>query len=477
MQGKKIFTPKLFHSFQLSERVPADNFYRRILSIIDFRWLYEATRHLYGDTGNPGIDPVVFFKFMLVGYLENIISDRKLIEHCSMRMDLLLFLGYDIDEELPWHSTISRSRQLYGESIFEELFTKIVNQCIEKGMVSGHTQCVDSALIKANASLESIEPRQLQQSLKTYITESKQDNVEPQKEENEELVQPGIAKKIDPYRQNQNPRYSTTDPDARLSQKPGKPLQMNYLASMSVDSSHHVITHIQADHADSRDSKYLKDIVSDTRNRLKQQGIRVENIVADTNYSSGDNYSFFERQNITAYIPVHGKFEYEKEGFTYDKARDAFICRNNKLLAYKRSFIGSRGTWKKEYRSDGKDCRDCLFRQKCLAKNITAKKLETSLYHRQNQGAYERQRSRIGNKMRRLRTATVEPVFAHLIHYLGLRKIPVKGKPGANKCMLMAAMAYNLKKLLKFIPQGTGRAIIAIEIEASTDRFCFFNLN
>ena len=92
-----------------------------------------------------------------MGYLENIISDRNLIVHSGMRLDILYFLGYDIDEELPWHSTISRTRQLFPETIFEEVFTRILTMCVEKGMVSGHTQAIDSAPVKANASMDSLE--------------------------------------------------------------------------------------------------------------------------------------------------------------------------------------------------------------------------------------------------------------------------------------------------------------------------------
>ncbi|MBK8875084.1 MAG: transposase [Bacteroidetes bacterium] len=63
---------------------------------------------------------------MLVGYLENINSDRRVIAFASMRLDILLFIGYDIDEPLPWHSTLSRTRQLYGESVFLKLFQKVL---------------------------------------------------------------------------------------------------------------------------------------------------------------------------------------------------------------------------------------------------------------------------------------------------------------------------------------------------------------
>lgn len=85
---------------------------------MDLEYLYELTQEYYGLSDQKSIDPVVFFKLCLVGYLEHIISDRQLISHCSMRLDILYFLDYDIDEPLPWHSTLSRTRQLFPESVF-----------------------------------------------------------------------------------------------------------------------------------------------------------------------------------------------------------------------------------------------------------------------------------------------------------------------------------------------------------------------
>jgi len=131
MQGRKNYVEKLFTSFQLSDRVPKDNFDRKLTQVQDLAFIYKDTRELYGNTGNPSINPVVFFKLMLAGYLENITSDRRLVEHCSMRMDILYFLGYDIDEQLPWHSTISRTRQLYPDAVFETLFNKVL-ACVSR---------------------------------------------------------------------------------------------------------------------------------------------------------------------------------------------------------------------------------------------------------------------------------------------------------------------------------------------------------
>nr|WP_236636839.1 transposase [Sinomicrobium sp. N-1-3-6] len=86
-----------------------------------------------------------------------------------MRLDILFFLDYDIDEELPWHSTISRTRQLFPQQVFEEVFTKVFGLCISAGMVSGHTQAIDSAPVKANASMDSLELKVPEEDLEAHL--------------------------------------------------------------------------------------------------------------------------------------------------------------------------------------------------------------------------------------------------------------------------------------------------------------------
>ena len=137
MQGTKEFIPKMMYQVHIGNLVPQNNFYRVPGKELDLYFLYKATEQYYGDEGQESIDPVVFFKICLVGYLNNINSDRKLIEYCGNCLNIRLFIKYDIDESLPRHSTISRTRQLYGEEVFLSLFRKILSLCVEKGMVSG----------------------------------------------------------------------------------------------------------------------------------------------------------------------------------------------------------------------------------------------------------------------------------------------------------------------------------------------------
>ncbi|MCF0039752.1 transposase [Dyadobacter fanqingshengii] len=342
MQGRKNYTEKLFMSFQLSERIPKANFYRRLRESLDLNSIHKETRALYGSTGNPSIDPVVFFKLMLVGYLENVTSDRKLVDHCSMRMDILYFLGYDIDEQLPWHSTISRTRQLYPDSVFESLFNKVFALCVDKGMVSGHTQALDSAPIKANASMESLELKKPFQSIERHFAAVNTENQEPVitatpstvglitapqhhlnrvKHVHDKLRKNPVGASGASHEKAQlfsnKTHYNPHDPDARISVKPGKARKLNYHCSMAVDSGQGVISHIQADFADGRDSQYLPAMTVQVQKRLKANDLRMTELLADAGYSNGFNYEFLELRNITPWIPVFGKYKPEREWVTY----------------------------------------------------------------------------------------------------------------------------------------------------------------
>ena len=171
MQGRQEIQPKLFYQVSIERLVPTHNFYRKLASCLDLRFIYKATQQYYGSEGQESIDPVVFFKMLLVGYLNNINSDRKLVEFCSNSLDVRLFLKYDLDEPLPWHSTISRTRQLYGEEIFLKLFRQVLSMCVQKGMVRGKRQAVDSAFIKANASMDSLVEKEVVEDASAYVDE------------------------------------------------------------------------------------------------------------------------------------------------------------------------------------------------------------------------------------------------------------------------------------------------------------------
>lgn len=484
MQGRKNYTEKLFLSFRLSDRFPENNLYGRLRETLDLSFLYRDTKELYGRTGNPSIAPVVFFKLLITGYLENITSDRKLLEHCGMRMDVLYFLGYDLDQELPWHSTISRTRQLYPASLFEKLFNKVFALCVDSGMVSGHTQAVDSAPIKANASMESVVPKIPATPMEDHLKKVSEENQETTKKHVGTVSPAQISapehelKRVGKHHRNlrdspvrpfgashkkarllsNKTHYNPHDPDARISVKPGKARKLNYCCSMAVDTAEGVISHIQADFADGRDSQYLTDISLRVQDRLGKNEFTMTDLLADAGYSNGGNYDFLEQRKLTGWIPVFGKYKPEIKGFPYNKEKDEYSCPMGRPLPFKGFSTNKYGTVLKNYWAAPRDCKACPMKPECAPKT-KCKKIARTIYDEQYLRAYARQHSERGEQMKKLRQSTVEPVFGSLTQFYGLRKIGVLGKAGAHKVMLMAAIAFNLKKYLK---KGGGKPFIGI---------------
>jgi len=504
MQGKKQYTEKLFLQFQLSSHVPQDNFYRRLKEQLELQWLYKSTHKYYGSEGQQSIDPVVFFKLILVGYLENLNSDRRIIAHSKMRLDILFFLGYDLDEELPWHSTISRTRQLYGEEVFKELFQKVLSLCVQKQMLTGKRQAIDSAYVKANASMDSLVEKEIIEDGQHYLDELQHDDYGEVIEQHNSVMKDdrdsdsitksrsksteqhhswkgeeykdmpkgkSLTKTSDDDREARRPKfvsnhthYSTTDRDARVSVKPGKPRQLNYSMQTAVDMSSHIITNVEAHLADRRDSECLSQVLTNTIANLQEQELSVEEIACDTGYSSSKALHACIDNNITAYIPNFGQYKSSREGFVFDEAADRYTCTAKGVhLPYKKTYQDKKGYYKKQYRSSAKDCGHCPLRTSCIGGRADYKKIEDTVDKYLYDQMHLRLQTLYARKMKKLRQATVEPVLGTLINFMGIRRVWTRGLKSANKFMIGAAIAYNLKKWLNYMEQKRKTTVVGIK--------------
>jgi hypothetical protein len=353
-------------------------------------------------------------------------------------------------------------------------------------MVSGRKQCIYSAFVKANASLDSLLVKQeivdqANINLQSPFRKSKVDRSKLEQRaltaKEHELAE--LTSRQLNWREKQKRRpgaiersrylsnlthYSPTDPDAKIAVKVGKPRQLCYLASMAVDAAKGVITHIQGHLADKKDSRYLQNIVKQTKARLERHQLTMHYVLADTGYSSGENgpatsmhrlHAFLEREKLIGYIPVHAHFQLHREGFRYDKEQDCYICPNNKVLSFKRIYTDRDYYLEKIYRSSRSDCNPCPLRQACLGNRVKEKKLEITYFQDQYARAYHRQHSVKGVIHKKLRQSKVEPVFGTLLNYLAMKRVNTRGQQAAHKCMLMAAIAFNLKKYLGFIAKAT----------------------
>ena len=205
---------------------------------------------------------------------------------------------------------------------------------------------------------------------------------------------------------------------------------------------------MRAIHADRKDSLNLIDLVRQTKLRLRKHQLELDTVLADTGFSNGENYKYMEETNITGYIPVFGQYEGIREGFTYEPEQDRWRCSQGKYATF-RKIKYQKNHPEKHYRTTRSDCKACPLASKCIGKSHE-KQIRITVYKEEYDRALERARSRKGQYYKTLRQSTVEPVFGTLINFTGMRKINTRGIESANKVMLMAAIAYNLKKFLKY---------------------------
>ncbi|MGK2861723.1 MAG: transposase, partial [Chitinophagaceae bacterium] len=395
------------------------------------------------------------------------------------------FIRYAIDEELPWFSTISRTRQLYGEEVFLSLCKRILSLCVEKGMVRGKRQAIDSAFIKANASMDSLIEKEITDDAETYVSElneNSEDRINPLKDKSKKSITPEKKKSVEQHHAWKAKEYkdqpgggntkqvnesgdlirpkflsnhtheSTTDPDARISVKPGKARQLNYFGQIAVDDSHHVITAAGADYADKRDSQCLENILTQCIENLRENEINLEQITADTGYSSGEALRYLADHNIDAYIPNFGQYVHERPGFIFNSELNQYECQrgHRAILLFKGIKVDRDGHQRIIYRSSETNCKNCPLREQCCGKSTKFKKIDDSIHKSLYAVMHDKMQTPYAKRISRIRSKTVEPVLGTLINFLNMKKVNTRGIKQTNKHVIMAALCYNLKKYLNF---------------------------
>src|SRR6202162_2274465 len=159
MMGRKErhFAPLI--NVSVEQLVPQDHFYRHLERSLDLSFVREFVQGTYAGIGRPSVDPVVFFKLQLVMFFEDIRSERLLMRHAADRLSVRWYIGYDLSESLPDHSSLTRIRERYGVEIFRRFFEKIVELCQAAGLVWGKELYFDGTKVAANAGKESLKPR------------------------------------------------------------------------------------------------------------------------------------------------------------------------------------------------------------------------------------------------------------------------------------------------------------------------------
>src|SRR6202140_1133424 len=162
MMGQHSRSEALFYYFRLEDQVPENHLLRLIEKHISFAFVREKLKDSYSETGRPSIDPELLLRILLIGYLYGITSERTLVEELRMHLAWRWFTGLGFDQEIPHHSTLSKNRhgRFQESKLFQELFERVVDQCMATGLVSGEHMSVDGTFVQANANNDSRIPRE-----------------------------------------------------------------------------------------------------------------------------------------------------------------------------------------------------------------------------------------------------------------------------------------------------------------------------
>jgi len=135
----------------LESFIPADHYLRRLNRVLDLEFIHETVRDCYcQDNGRPSIDPEVVIRLFLIQAIEGIPHVRELMRQVQMHLGYRWFIGYELDEKLPDHSTLSKALDRFGDKVFNELFERSVFQCKHSGLIEGRMLHVDATTIRAD---------------------------------------------------------------------------------------------------------------------------------------------------------------------------------------------------------------------------------------------------------------------------------------------------------------------------------------
>ena len=428
----------------LESLMPQEHFLRRLDSLMDFSFIYQRVESLYSRRGRPSIDPVVVVKMLLLGYLYGIDSERRLEQEVRVNIAYRWFLGIDLDEPVPDHSTFSqlRRRKFNGAALFEELFDEVVRKCIEHGLIDGKLLLTDSTHVRANARNDVVERVAVEAEPSAYLQRL-----------NEQAVKDGVYPK---HRKEKKKGYkelvkSPADPDAGFMKRAGKPLGFYYLSHQTCDARHGLITDVHTTPGNVPDSTVHSE-------RIKRQiavfGFKPEAVCADSAYDSSEIHKDMLDMGIRTYIPKRNLPKpasgvFSEADFIYDRESDTLTCPNACRLIFSnyRDRLGQ-----KRYKASAGECSACPLRSRCISRDAKYRVVERAYFKWASEEQHLRNDGTPGYyEALRLRKIYCEGNFSHQKAEHNLRRLRKRGLGKAHEHCLLSATALNLKRMVKLL--------------------------
>lgn len=441
----------------LDDYIPDNHILRLINSKVSFSFIYPLVAELYAQKGRPAVDPVRLVKMLLVGYLFGIPSERQLEQEVRMNLAYRWFLGLELDDPVPDHSTLSqnRRRRFRDSTVFQDVFDHVVNLCVTDGLVTGEVLVTDSTHIKACASDHKYEQVKVEKTPSAYMAQldAEAERLEAElrttSEERTGKKKAGVKPKPAPPPQptEGEKRQSTTDPDSGALGRPGKPTGFHYLNHMTVDPQAGIITDVHVTAGNVNDHIPCPERLAVQKNKFH---LDVKWLGADKGYDQLNVHFGLNELGIVPLVPrVKKQNGQESVGdFEYDPTRDVFVCPNGKLL----TFSGVNRTDKtKMYHSRRSDCRSCPFAAACLPKHKQHKILKRPFHQHLSDQHHQHDGTPIFRSVQRLRRVWCEGTFALMKTSHNLRGTFKRGIANMREQCLLSALAVNLRRYVRWV--------------------------
>jgi len=485
MMGQRRFAPKLYYQLSLDQLVPQGHQLRRIAEVMDFSFVYPLARPYYSHTGQPSVDPVVLFKTLLIGYFYGITSERKLMDEIQVNLAYRWFLGYDLDENIPDHSVLSKARVRFGAEVFEGFFQRSIELCREAGLLSHGPVYVDSTLVQAAASMDSLVDRGDEMkppySVSEYVRRLYEENTPSPQEDSRrkeapcELSEgePGIVpdtgvppryRKVRPdghRRKANNELVSRTDPEATVISRRGFDLHLAYKAHLAVAGKKgQVITAAVATTGANADEHHLGEVLWHHR-RLSRLPFR--DIVADAKYGTMANYLYLHQAGLRAFIPPRRhkrgpRGTWRRDHFRYLPDEDVFLCPTGQRM---RVFTRRNSTRRISYRVERGTCRSCSLRERCIPSG-RERTISRFFDHELVDEAEARISSALGRRLAHERKVRSEGTFALAKELHGLRRTRFRGRRKVQVQLWLISAAMNIKRAAQSLRTSPSIAVAAV---------------
>lgn len=447
----------VFEYVCIEDLVAPDHLLRKIDKHIDFNFIYDKVSHLYcHDNGRPAIDPVRFFKMLLIGYLHGIKSERQLVKEIHHNVAYRWFVGYNLTDKIPSHSTFSqnRKRRFKDASIFQEIFEYTVFLAMKSDLVDGKVLYTDSTHIKAHANHNKFERLEVEKTPQEYIDQLNED-INKDKVAHGKKPLPEKDKNIE----TKTILQSTIDPESGFLKRDYKPLGFHFLDHRTVDGLNNVITDVFITPGNVNDSSSY---ISRLLHQVQTFNFNVTAVGLDAGYNTKHICKTLCELGIYATIggkPIGGKKGYYKrDKFVYDSKEDIYICPNNRVLTYSRT----QKNGMKEYKTTKHDCMDCPYFEKCISNKNGIKQIGRHVWEEFGEIVEENMKSVKGKEIFRKRKQTVECSFANSKELHGYRYAKFIGIENMRFQAFMTAIAQNIKKMALIFDRWSKKCHIII---------------